>query len=470
MAWVFRRTNGIETGATTVQTIEPTLRNMRWFLSLIIVVAFGACTSGVPTPTTAAAVTPTATVVPALTVTPSPTTQPLPMATGLPTTPSTATPTPAPPTTPSPTRTAAVVSSKYQHACAVTRAGGVQCWGYNGGRLGDGTFFMRSPPVDVIGLTDAVVTVAAGLGHTCVITTEGRLQCWGDNFFGVLGDGTTTDSSTPTDVSGLTSRVASVSVGATHTCAVTADGAVQCWGENMFGQLGDGTILSSPTPLDVIGLTIGATAVAAGSHHTCAIIAGGGVQCWGLNFLGQLGDGTITGSPTPVSVIGLTSGVSAIAAGQEHACAITAAGGLQCWGRNFSGQLGAGTIKGSRTPVDVTGLTSGVAAVAGGGFHTCAVTTAGGAQCWGDNFFGQLGNGTNTGSSVPVDVAGLTHGVVAIATGTNHTCAATTVGSFWCWGANAEGQLGDGTTTDSSTPVEVRPTGGTAVTAGLPPG
>jgi hypothetical protein len=220
--------------------------------------------------------------------------------------------------------------------------------------------------------------------------------------------------------------------------------------------------------VDVVGLTSGVATVAAGWGHTCALTTAGGLKCWGNNGVGQLGDGTNTKRTTPVDVVGLTSGVATVAAGRDHTCAVTTAGGLKCWGWNNYGQLGDGTNTGpelcngypcSRTPVDVVGLTSGVAAVAAGGFHTCALTTAGGLKCWGWNNFGQLGDGTNTDRWTPVDVVGLTSGVATVAAGGGateaHTCAVTTAGGLKCWGDNWSGQLGDGTAMDRWTPVDV---------------
>jgi alpha-tubulin suppressor-like RCC1 family protein len=295
------------------------------------------------------------------------------------------------------------IAAGYAHTCALT-AGGVKCWGYNSnGQLGDGTWTDRNTPVDVSGLSSGVAAIAAGLSHTCALTVGGGVKCWGWNGYGQLGDGTNTDHTTPVDVSRLTSGVDAIAAGGYHTCALTVGG-VKCWGYNGYGQLGDGTTTNRNAPVDVSGLTSGVAAIAAGWYHTCALTAGGGVKCWGYNWYGQLGDGTTTDRTTPVDVSGLTSGVAAIAAGRYHTCALTAGGGVKCWGLNWYGQLGDGTTTDRNTPVDVSGLTSGGVAIAAGESHTCALTAGGGVKCWGYNLYGQLGNGEFGYSPTPVDV------------------------------------------------------------------
>ena len=319
--------------------------------------------------------------------------------------------------------------------------------------------------VDVTGRSSGVAAVSAGGSHTCALNTAGGLKCWGDNFAGGLGDGTTTQRTAPVDVAGLSSGVTAVSAGSSHTCALTTAGGVKCWGANWDGQLGNATTEEcsdgksffpcSTVPVDVSGLSSDVAAVSAGGSHTCALTTAGGVKCWGANWDGQLGDGTTTGSTTPVDAAGLASGVAAVSAGGSYTCALTTAGGVKCWGANWAGQLGDGTTTSRTTPVDVSGLASGVVAVSGWSEHTCALTTAGAVKCWGDNWIGQLGDGTITHRTTPVDVSGLASGVAALDVGGAHTCAVTTAGGVKCWGSNFSGELGDGTTRERSTPVDV---------------
>ena len=349
----------------------------------------------------------------------------------------------------------ALAAGEY-HACAVTTGGGVQCWGSNSdGQLGDGTTTHSSVPVAVSGLTNGVATVAAGFRHSCALTTGGGVQCWGYNQLGQLGNDSTTDSSVPVAVNGLASGVAAVAAGAYHACALTTGGGVQCWGLNSSGQLGGAAGTISSVPVAVSGLASGVAAIAAGGFHTCALTTGGGVQCWGFNENGQLGNDTTTDSSVPVAVTGASSDVEAIAAGAYHSCALTTGGGALCWGLNDSGQLGNDTTTDSHVPVAVTGASSDVEAIAAGAYHSCRLSASGDAGCWGSNGSGQLGNGTTTNSSIPVAVSGLASGVVVIATGGFHTCALTTGGGVRCWGSNIYGQLGNGTSNGSSIPIPV---------------
>ncbi|MEP6972802.1 MAG: RCC1 repeat-containing protein, partial [Actinomycetota bacterium] len=304
------------------------------------------------------------------------------------------------------------ISSGLDHTCALTSGGGVKCGGYNFyGQVGDGTYSDRGTPVDVTGLSSGVAAISAGTFHNCALTTGGGVTCWGNNGYGELGDGkVAANSSTPVAVTGLSSGVAAISAGLSHTCALTNAGGAKCWGRNQSGELGDGTTTERDTPVDVTGLTSGVAAISTGGEHTCALTTGGGVKCWGNNSNGQVGDGTTTERDTPVAVTGLTSGVTAISASRSHTCALTTGGGVNCWGGNSSGQLGDGTTTERDTPVAVTGLTSGVVAISAGGAHTCALTSDGGAKCWGSNDSGQLGDGTTSWHPTPSNVIGLLGG------------------------------------------------------------
>ncbi|TAK59347.1 MAG: RCC1 repeat-containing protein [Dehalococcoidia bacterium] len=305
--------------------------------------------------------------------------------------------------------------------------------------------------------TDAV---AGGLSHSCALR-GGAVYCWGDNTYGQLGDSTNTPSLTAVAVtaSGMGSGVTAIANGLYHSCAIDASGGVWCWGRNNSGQLGDTTTTDSNFPVAVSGLTSGVTSISAGGAHTCAVQSGA-AKCWGSDSLGQLGNGDPIGdSSTPVSVTGgLGTLVDAVAAGQNFACALKS-GGVSCWGANANGQLGDGLGAPwfpSTSPITVTGLGagSGVTAITAGYNHTCAIVS-GAAQCWGRDLSGQLGDGANTDSSIPLAVSGLASGVTAIAGGGAHTCAIVS-GGAQCWGSDASGQLGNGApNTDSNVPVSV---------------
>ena len=297
------------------------------------------------------------------------------------------------------------VTAGNNFTCALTTGGGVKCWGYNGnGQLGNNGTTTQRNPVDVVNLTSGVASVKSGYLSSCAVTTTGGAKCWGANTLGSLGDGSTTERRTPVDVSTLTSGVRSIAPGLNHACAVTTEGTVLCWGYNAFGQLGNNSTTNSSTPVTVSGLS-GVVSLTGGGNHTCALTTAGGVQCWGLGTSGQLGNNSITNSKVPVNVYGLTSGVASVGGGGYHACAVTISGGALCWGDNSNGGLGNNSITASKVPVSVTGLTSGVSAIAGAvnGNHTCALTSEG-PKCWGYNLYGQVGNNTTTDSRVPVAV------------------------------------------------------------------
>ncbi|MBI5586327.1 MAG: RCC1 repeat-containing protein, partial [Deltaproteobacteria bacterium] len=341
-------------------------------------------------------------------------------------------------------------------------------WGNNyRGQLGNGTTIASSTPVNVIGLPTNISKIDAGINHTCAFTSTGSLKCWGRNEDGELGDGTTINRLFPVDVQGLTSGVLSVSAGGSydlmpyaHTCSILSGGRVKCWGHNGSGQLGVEWNYAVTSPVEVQGLGGSAMAVEAGWDSTCALTVGGGLKCWGSNRHGRLGDGTTNSRTYPGWVSGMTSGITSITSGDSlwddgFSCAMNTGGGLKCWGSNNNYELGDGTNVDKLSPVTVSGLSSGVRSASAGGEHACVVTSNGGVKCWGRNSSGQLGDGTNTNRSIPVNVVGLTSGISGISTGNDFTCVLTSAGGVKCWGYNSNGQLGDGTTTNRWTPVDV---------------
>jgi alpha-tubulin suppressor-like RCC1 family protein len=336
------------------------------------------------------------------------------------------------------------ISAGQDLTCSVTNDGGVWCWGVNWyGQLGDGTIMERRAPVQVVGLAPRIVKSAGGRGHTCALSAAGSVYCWGRNEEGQLGDGTTRDRFRPAQVNSLDERAVSISSGQWHTCALTYTGRVKCWGRNKEGQLGDGTRERRRMPVEVRSLSAGVVGIATGIGMTCALTTIGKVKCWGGGFLGN----GMYESLVPVDVMGLGYGVIAVAAGTNagHTCAVTREGGVKCWGANYYGQLGDNSEIDRLFPVDVVGLSRGVLSVAPSDSFTCALTKVGGVKCWGDNYYGKLGDGTYRRRLTPVDVIGLDKGVSAIAAGRFHNCAISTDQQAVCWGLNDFGQIGDGT-------------------------
>jgi alpha-tubulin suppressor-like RCC1 family protein len=343
------------------------------------------------------------------------------------------------------------IAGGIDHTVALLTDGTIKTWGSNAnGQLGDGTTTNRSLPVTVTALGGPATAIAAGY-HSVALLASGMVRSWGLNTYGQLGDGTLNDRSTPTSVFSL-GQVVALAAGEYHTVALLSNGTVKSWGLNNHGQLGDGTNTNRNTPVTVAGLT-GVIAIAAGNNHTVALLADGTVKTWGYNNYGQLGDGTVTERWTPVAVFGQGLPVAAIAAGDDHTVVRVADGAVQAWGHNTSGQLGNGTFSNGTAPLAVNSLGGSAAAVAAGGYHTMARMSDGTVKTWGDNWVGQLGDGTTTNRSTPVAVSGLSLPVAAIAAGYDHTLVRMADGTVKAWGRNISGQMGDATTVDRWTPV-----------------
>jgi alpha-tubulin suppressor-like RCC1 family protein len=344
------------------------------------------------------------------------------------------------------------------HTCAVLTGGSVKCWGYDSfGQLGNGAFGPPSPtPAATAPLSQTfgvgAVEITTGRFHTCARLSDGLVDCWGSNFFGQLGSGTTNIVNVPIRSNIITPAVA-VTAGIYHTCAIAADGTASCWGENALGQVlpnGPTLQLSPGPPVPSLANTV---EISAGELHTCAATGDGQIRCWGSNQYGQHGDGNtlLSGVDSVAGVIG-TFLARRVTAGNQFTCGVRGAGAAACWGAGTHGQLGDSAASSSANPVAVTGLANAIAISAGSSAHACMIDGQGGAQCWGSNSSGQLGNNTTISSARPVHVAAGTAPFTGIAVGDAHTCALTANGAVNCWGAADRGQLGSGGTVNSPAP------------------
>lgn len=343
------------------------------------------------------------------------------------------------------------------HACALANNQHTYCWGDDShGQTGTRLGVFQEPTPRAVASSDRFTTVAPGGDHSCALTATGVASCWGRNDQGQLGRNSVGNDTLPGPaVTAL--RFATVTAGAGHTCALDGSGIAYCWGIDATGQLGDGGLQFSTTPHIVLGDHV-FTTIAAGGGHTCGLTADGLAFCWGSNSAGQLGDGAVTGnsiSTTPALVAGGIA-FDRLAAGSQHTCALTSAGAAYCWGANDAGQLGTGTADTfARSPVAVSGDLT-FRAITVGGRHTCGLTTDSLAYCWGDDINGQLGDGLPPLplSATPVPVSGGLH-FADLHAGLSHTCGITAALVIYCWGLGTQGQLGQVFPHSSSVPLQV---------------
>ncbi|MFZ9697666.1 MAG: Ig-like domain-containing protein, partial [Ilumatobacteraceae bacterium] len=300
---------------------------------------------------------------------------------------------------------------------------------------------------------ETVTSIESSERQSCAITAQGGVVCWGQNNYGQLGDGTRTNRAYPVSVSGISSGAVKLAMNLWHTCAVMADGTVKCWGRNSWGELGNNSTSDSNVPVTVSGIT-DAIDIAVSGYATCVGHASGGVSCWGYGGHGELGNTTGASSLLPVRIASISARVTSISADDQTYCATTEDGAAQCWGRNDWGNLGDGTTTRRFAPVEVIGLNSGATKIAVSTHTTCAVTGSGGVMCWGYGGNGQNGNGTTNQYQLPVAVTGITD-AIDIDGGHQHFCARLSSGQLKCWGWNGYGQLGTGNTSNASTPVTV---------------
>jgi len=378
-------------------------------------------------------------------------------------------------------RKAIALGGGYQSTCVLGDDGAVSCWGPNGGgQLGNGqTGDPRSCNPDEVGNANLVpslpapaVAIAArgqvdgGGAHACALLANGAMTCWGENGFGQLGTGDTTPLSSPSTAlvfpDGFVPKT--LVLGNQHTCAIAADDRIKCWGSNEKGQLGPDATGNRHAPgpdLRLRSRTV--VALAAGDDHACAVLAGGALKCWGRNTDGQLGLGDVANRGDGTGQMGdalpevsLGGPAIAVATGAAHTCAVTDDGAVRCWGAGDAGQLGTGDDADALAP-PATGiaLPRAATAVAAGANYACALLAGGQATCWGGGARGQLGTGDTADSAAPAGMLAFPSKATALAGGAHHACALLESGRIACWGANDHGQLGLGDTQDRLGPTLV---------------
>ncbi len=341
-----------------------------------------------------------------------------------------------------PGKVSAVSSGGSSVGCAIMD-GAPYCWGGSNSlsaELGRGTLLYSHRASAVVGIgTGSTQAISGGGGAFCALDANQSLYCWGaaaNNSMGAVG--TTSSASLVFSSTAATQMV----LGQEFGCFLIGGG-LQCWGRGTNGTFGNANNVNFSTLQSIPGFTSGVTqvAISLGAQRVCAV-KDGAASCWGNNGSGALGDGTTIDRYQPVSVAGLTSGVTSLALGSSHSCAL-ANGGVWCWGSNSRGQLGIGTTTDSLLPVQVQGLSSGVSAIASAGSTNCALLSSGAVQCWGENTAGQLGDGSKINRMTPVSVQGLGagSGVTELSVGTNSACVIQN-GGLSCWGSNSRGQLG----------------------------
>lgn len=340
----------------------------------------------------------------------------------------------------------ASVKSGRRHTCVLHEDGTVTCWGDNYfGQLGRSDFLEDSAvPLEVAGIADAI-QITAGDKHTCALREEKTVSCWGSYDLGPLIDTQFVRFPTPRRISYIT-RVASVASGGDHFCVLREDGTIHCWGPDNYDPYGYPVSFRPETATRIQDIT-DATAITAGKRHSCALHEDGTISCWGSNDFGMLGNEDAAEefteySSIPVKVENIND-ATAITAGDRHTCALHQDGTVSCWGQNWYGQLGSGTLRNLVTPAKVAGIADATA-IAAGGSHTCAIQESGTISCWGNNDQEQLGISQSLRlSAVPMQ-AEVAKDAYMLAAGSSHTCALLKEGSITCWGNNAYGQLGDG--------------------------
>lgn len=339
---------------------------------------------------------------------------------------------------------------------ALKANGTLWAWGQNAtGLLGNGNTLNQSVPVPVLNPgASRYVAVSSGGEHTLALQADGTLWAWGFNLHGQLGNGSVVDSLTPIQVGNATGWKA-IAAGGTHSVALKADGTIWSWGRNDAGQLGNGAAdLNAHSAPVQVGTASDWTVISAGDLHTLALRRNGTVSSWGFNQNGQLGDGTVIAKTAPVSITSPIqfNNVVAISSGAAHSLALLANGDIYAWGNNGVGQLGNGAVLPSTSPLPAGEDSINWTKSEPGNAFTVALRSNGTLWAWGDNAFGQLGDGSLVTRNIPSEVAGAANNWLTSASGLSHTVAIRANGTLWAWGDNGSGQLGDAAITDNTTP------------------
>jgi alpha-tubulin suppressor-like RCC1 family protein len=400
--------------------------------------------------------------------------------------------------------TKSIVSDGYGY-CALLTSGGVDCWGEGyDGALGNGHSNNSAIPVAVVstsgsGTLGGVASLTSGSYGYCALLTSGGVDCWGAGSGGALGNGHKNNSNIPVAVvstsgSGTLGGVASLTGDGAGYCALLTSGGVDCWGEGDYNELGNGHSNNSAIPVAVVstsrsGTLSGVASLTSDLSGYCALLTSGGVDCWGLGGDGALGNGHNNNSNVPVAVVstsrsGTLGGVASLTSDGGGFCALLTSGGVDCWGQGGNGELGNGHNNNSNIPVavvstsrsgtlgGVASLTSGGLNLTSGGFGFCALLTSGGVDCWGQGAYGELGNGHNNNSNIPVAVvstsgSGTLGGVASLTSDGGGYCALLTSGGVDCWGQGGNGELGNGHNNYSTIPVAVVSTSGSGTLGGV---
>jgi alpha-tubulin suppressor-like RCC1 family protein len=367
------------------------------------------------------------------------------------------------------------LSAGIYSTCAINSNKRLYCWGSNSStQLGQGSnakFAYGTRPYPVKGISAQPVGVSNGFSSACSLLVTGSVTCWGKNSAGALGPknlgGFARSAQGAASLIAPWATPSNEGTGSAHVCFRDNNSTVKCLGKNDLGQLGNGTTTDSSSPTQVVGITGASEAtravrVVSGANHSCALLDNNNVKCWGANNFRQLGTptNTVAFMGSPVDVPNLSNNITQLASKGDHTCGIHSGGAVSCWGANSYGQLGDGTVAPFKGAVDVAGLGADARQISTGLRHTCALIAGGGVKCWGSNEFGQLGTGTTTSSSKPVSVIGLTRPATEVSAGGYHTCARLDNNDVYCWGAGTKGQLGNGGNTNSPGAVKVLSLGG----------